>query len=170
MQKGSERRSGWRWSVILFLIALLIATADQLSKNWIRSNLLVGQSYFEAGLFRVIHVSNTGAAFGLFQGQSFILTIIGLAGIAVFLVYILVIYRGAPFLNNLLNRVALGLVFGGALGNLIDRLRFGQVTDFLDFGFWPVFNIADSAVTVGVILFAFSLLSVARTRKSGLSV
>lgn len=170
MQKGSERRSGWRWSVILFLIALLIATADQLSKNWIRSNLLVGHSYFEAGLFRVIHVSNTGAAFGLFQGQSFILTIIGLAGIAVFLVYILVIYRGAPFLNNLLNRVALGLVFGGALGNLIDRLRFGQVTDFLDFGFWPVFNIADSAVTVGVILFAFSLLSVARTRKSGLSV
>lgn len=170
MQKGSERRSGWRWSVILFLIALLIATADQLSKNWIRSNLLVGHSYFEAGFFRIIHVSNTGAAFGLFQGQSFILTIIGLAGIAVFLVYILVIYRGAPFLNNLLNRVALGLVFGGALGNLIDRLRFGQVTDFLDFGFWPVFNIADSAVTVGVILFAFSLLSVARTRKSGLSV
>lgn len=170
MPKGSERRSGWRWSVILFLIALLIAAADQLSKKWIRSNLLAGHSYFEAGIFRIIHVSNTGAAFGLFQGQSFILTIIGLVGIAVFLVYILVIYRGLPFLDNMLNRVALGLIFGGALGNLIDRLRFGQVTDFIAFGFWPAFNIADSAVTVGVILFAFSLLFAARTRKAGSSV
>ena len=170
MQEESERRSGWRRSVILFLIALLIAAADQLSKNWIRSNLLVGHSYFEAGLFRITHVNNTGAAFGLFQGQSFILTIVGLVGIAIFLVYTLVIYRGAPFLDNMLNRAALGLVLGGALGNLIDRLRFGQVTDFIDFGFWPAFNIADSAVTVGVILFAFSLLSVARTRKAGSSV
>ena len=169
MQEESERRSGWRRSVILFLIALLIAAADQLSKNWIRSNLLVGHSYFEAGLFRITHVNNTGAAFGLFQGQSFILTIIGLAGIAIFLVYTLVIYRGAPFLDNMLNRAALGLVFGGTLGNLIDRVRFGQVTDFIVFGFWPAFNIADSAITVGMILFAYSLLSAARTKKAGLS-
>ncbi len=169
MQKESERRSGWRRSAALFLIALLVAAADQLSKNWIRSNLLVGQSYFETGFFRITHVNNTGAAFGLFQGQSFILTIVGMAGIAIFLVYTLVIYRGAPFLDSMLNRAALGLVFGGTLGNLIDRLRFGQVTDFIDFSFWPAFNIADSAITVGVILFASSLLSVAITKKAGLS-
>ncbi len=169
MQKESERRSGWRRSAVLFLIALLVAAADQLSKNWIRSNLLVGQSYFETGFFRITHVNNTGAAFGLFPGQSFILTIVGMVGIAIFLVYTLVIYRGAPFLDNMLNRAALGLVFGGTLGNLIDRLRFGQVTDFIDFGFWPAFNIADSAITVGVILFAYSLLSAAITKKAGLS-
>ncbi len=170
MQKASERRSGWRRSAILFLIALLVATADQLSKNWVRSNLLVGQSYFELGFFRITHVNNTGAAFGLFQGQSFILTIIGLAGIAIFLVYTLVIYRGLPFLDNMTNRAALGLVFGGTVGNLTDRLRFGQVTDFIDFGFWPAFNIADPALIVGVILFAYSLLSAARTGKAGSSV
>ncbi len=62
----------------------------------------------------------------------------------------------------MLGKVALGLVFGGTLGNLIDRFRFGRVTDFIDFGFWPAFNIADSAVTVGVIIFAYSLLRLAR--------
>jgi len=164
MQKASDLRSGWR-NVLFFLIALLVVAADQLSKIWIRSNLLIGQSLFEVGFFRIIHLHNTGAVFGLFQGQSFLLTIIALIGIAVLLVYALVIYRGFSFLDNWLSRSALGLVLGGAVGNLIDRLHFGYVTDFIDFGFWPAFNIADSTVTVGVILFAFSLLRLARARK-----
>ena len=165
MQKASELRSGWWRNTVLFLIALLVVAADQLSKIWIRSNIPFRESQFEAGFFRLTHIHNTGAAFGLFQGQSFLLSIIAMVGMAVFLVYAFVIYRGFPFLDNMLNRVALGLVLGGTVGNLIDRLRLGYVTDFIDFGFWPAFNIADSAVTVGVILFAFSLLSVARTGK-----
>ena len=165
MQKASELRSGWRRNIVLFLIALLVVAADQLSKIWIRSNIPFRESQFEAGFFRLTHIHNTGAAFGLFQGQSFLLSIIAMVGIAVFLVYAFVIYRGFPFLDNMPNRVALGLVLGGTVGNLIDRLRLGYVTDFIDFGFWPAFNIADSAVTVGVILFAYSLLSVARTGK-----
>lgn len=165
MQKASEFRSGWQWNMLLFLIALLVVAADQLSKVWIRSNLLVGQSLFEAGFFRITHVNNTGAAFGLFQGQSFLLTIVALVGITVLLVYTLVIYRKFPLLDNRLGRSTLGLVLGGAVGNLIDRLRFGYVTDFISVGLWPAFNIADSAITVGVILFAYSLLRSARAEK-----
>jgi len=165
MQKASELRSGWQWNMLLFLIALLVVAADQLSKVWIRSNLLVGQSLFEAGFFRIIHVNNTGAAFGLFQGQSFLLTIVALVGITVLLVYVLVIYRKFPLLDNRLGRSTLGLVLGGAVGNLIDRLRFGYVTDFISVGLWPAFNIADSAITVGVILFAYSFLRSARAEK-----
>ncbi len=165
MQKASELRSGWQWNMLLFLIALLVVAADQLSKVWIRSNLLVGQSLFEAGFFRITHVNNTGAAFGLFQGQSFLLTIVALVGITVLLVYTLVIYRKFPLLDNRLGRSTLGLVLGGAVGNLIDRLRFGYVTDFISVGLWPAFNIADSAITVGVILFAYSFLRSARAEK-----
>lgn len=165
MQKASELRSGWQWNMLLFLIALLVVAADQLSKVWIRSNLLVGQSLFEAGFFRIIHVNNTGAAFGLFQGQSFLLTIVALVGITVLLVYVLVIYRKFPLLDNRLGRSTLGLVLGGAVGNLVDRLRFGYVTDFISIGLWPAFNIADSAITVGVILFAYSFLRSARAEK-----
>ncbi len=165
MQKASELRSGWQWNMLLFLIALLVVAADQLSKVWIRSNLLVGQSLFEAGFFRITHVNNTGAAFGLFQGQSFLLTIVALVGITVLLVYTLVIYRKFPLLDNRLGRSTLGLVLGGAVGNLIDRLRLGYVTDFISVGRWPAFNIADSAITVGVILFAYSFLRSARAEK-----
>ena len=165
MQKASEFRSGWQWNMLLFLIALLVVAADQLSKVWIRSNLLVGQSLFEAGFFRITHVNNTGAAFGLFQGQSFLLTIVALVGITVLLVYTLVIYRKFPLLDNRLGRSTLGLVLGGAVGNLIDRIRLGYVTDFISVGLWPAFNIADSAITVGVILFAYSFLRSARAEK-----
>ena len=164
MQKANRLQGRWR-NVVFFLTGLLIVTADQLSKLWIRSNLLVGQSLPEAGFFRLTHVHNTGAAFGLFQDQSFLLTIVALVGIAVLLVYALFIYRRFPFLDDRLGKSALGLVLGGTVGNLIDRLRFGYVTDFIGVGIWPAFNIADSAIVVGVIIFAYSLLPLARAEK-----
>ena len=151
--------------MVFFLTGLLIVTADQLSKLWIRSNLLVGQSLPEAGFFRLTHVHNTGAAFGLFQDQTFALTIVALVGIVILLVYALFIYHRFPFLNNGLGISALGLVLGGTVGNLIDRLRFGYVIDFIDVGIWPAFNIADSAIVVGVIILAYSLLPLARAEK-----
>jgi len=152
------------WSFLL--TALLVVVADQLSKLWIRSKLLVGQSLFEVGFFQIIRLPpNTGAAFGLFQNQSFALTIVAIVGIAAILLYALLIYRRFPFLNNLLGRSALGLILGGTIGNLIDRLRFGGVTDFISIGIWPAFNIADAAIVVGVTLFAYSLLPLARAEK-----
>ena len=163
MQKVESLQGKWR-NVVFLLIALLIVAADQLSKIWIRS-YPEGQAIFETGFFRIIHTHNTGAAFGLFQGHSFALTVVALVTIAVILLYALFIYRRFPILDNRLGKSALGLVLGGAVGNLIDRLRFGYVTDFIDFGVWPAFNIADSAVTVGVIMLAYSLLPLARAEK-----
>ena len=162
MRKANQGK--W-WNVVFFLTGLLIVAADQLSKIWIRTNLAVGQSLPEAGFPRLTHITNTGAAFGLFQGQSFPLTIVALVGVVVLLVYAVLIYRRFPLLDNRLVWVSLGLILGGTVGNLIDRLRLGYVTDFIDFGFWPAFNIADSAVVVGVIIFAYSLLPLARAGK-----
>jgi len=164
MQKVNSLQGKW-WNVVFFLTALLLVAADQLSKLWIRSNLAVGESLFEVGFFRLTYVQNTGAAFGLFQGQSFTLTIVASVGVAALLLYVLFFYHRFPRLNNRLNRVALGLILGGMIGNLIDRICFGYVADFIDFGFWPTFNIADSAGVVGVIIFVYSLLFLARARE-----
>ena len=165
MQKAKSLQGKWR-NVGFFLIALLVVVADQLSKMWIRSNLDVEELLFELGFFRLTHIHNTGAAFGLFRDQSFTLTIVAFVGIVVILVYALIIYRRFPFWDNLLGKSALGLVLGGTVGNLIDRLHLGYVIDFIDVGFWPAFNIADSAITVGVvILLAYSLRSLARAEK-----
>ena len=165
MRKASNPQDRWR-NVVFFLTAFLMVYADQITKLWIRSNLDIGQSLFEVGIFQIIRFPpNTGAAFGLFQGQSFALTIVSLVGIAFLLFYALFIYRRYPLLDNRLSRSALGLILGGTIGNLIDRLRFGGVTDFISIGWWPAFNLADSAVVVGVILFVYSLLPLARARK-----
>ena len=162
MQKANCLPAKWR-NVVFFLTALLIVVADQFSKGWIRS-YTEEQAIFDAGFFRIIHSQNTGAAFGLFQGQNLPLTIIGLVGVAILLLYAVLLYRRFSPLGRLA-WVGLGLVLGGTVGNLIDRLRLGYVTDFIDFGFWPAFNLADSAIVVGVIIFAYSLLSLARAEK-----
>lgn len=144
--------------MLFFLIVLLVAIIDQFTKAWIRSNLTLGQSLFDLGFFRLTYVQNTGAAFGLFPGQSLPLAVISIVGIAILFACAFFYYRRSPFLINRLDKLALGLILGGTIGNLIDRLRFGYVTDFINFNIWPAFNIADSAVTVGVILFVCSLL------------
>ena len=155
----------WRRWTFLF-IAAFVAAADQLSKSWIRANLLPGESFPEIWRFSIAHVQNTGAVFGLFTNQAFLLTLIAIVG----LIVILLFYRYLPQ-SYVLSTIALGLVFGGALGNLIDRIRFGGVTDFIlvrlwDDFYWPAFNIADSAISVGVIvLIVFLLLGL--TKKDG---
>ena len=164
MLKAESPQGKW-WNVVFFLTALLVVTADQLSKIWIRSNLNVSQSLPETGLFRLTHIYNTGAAFGLFQDQSFSLTIVAFIGIVVVLLFVFLVPRRFHFLDNRLGKLALGLVFGGTIGNLVDRLCFGYVTDFIDIGIWPAFNIADSAVTVGVILLLYSLRSLAKGKE-----
>ena len=153
-------------NVIFPLTALLIVVADQLSKLWIRSNLATGESLFEVGFFRLTRVHNSGAAFGLFQGQSFLLTIIALVSVIALLLYAFFFHHKFPFLGNRLGKLALGLVLGGTVGNLIDRIHLGYVTDFIDFNFWPAFNIADSAIVVGIIILAYSLICLARAGKS----
>jgi len=164
MQKANSLGGKW-WNAVFFLTAALVIVADQLSKLWIRSNLLVGQSLFEAGFFQITHIHNTGAAFGLFRGYSFVLTVVASVSIAVLLFYVLFICRRFPRLDSKLSRVTLSLILGGSIGNLIDRIRFGYVIDFIGIGIWPTFNLADSSVTVGAIVFAYSLFRLLRVEK-----
>lgn len=158
MQKGDSQQAKW-WNVIFFFTtALLVVAADQFSKLWIRSNLALGESLFEVGFFRLTYVRNTGAAFGLFRDQAFALAIVGLVFVAALLVYVFFFHRKFPLLDNRLGKLALGLVLGGTVGNIIDRIYLGHVTDFIAVSIWPVFNIADPAIVVGVIILAYFLL------------
>ena len=145
-------------NVVFSLIGLLIVFVDQLSKTWIRTHLTIGQSIYDIGFLRITHISNTGAAFGLFQDQSFALTIIAFIGVVVIVLSVLFSHRYLYIINNMQGKVALGLMLGGAVGNLVDRIGLGHVTDFIDFKIWPTFNVADSAVTVGIIIFAYTIL------------
>ncbi|WP_376791530.1 signal peptidase II [Thermoflexus sp.] len=140
---------GRRW--IIALIALLTFAADQLSKAWVRENLALYESWAPipalARYFTFTHVTNTGIAFGLFREWGSILV-----AVAVVVIAFLLLYTQQLSTARWPIRIALGLQLGGAFGNLIDRIRFGFVTDFLDFKFWPVFNLADSAIVVGMLL------------------
>lgn len=139
--------------------------ADQLTKLWIRSTLDVGEVLWRAGIFSIVRSKNTGAAFGLFQEHSLVIAIVAIVALALVLFYVLWAHRRYPIFNSRLSWVALGLILGGIIGNLIERtcnlvdpLRFLGVTDFISVGWWPSFNIADSSLVVGTILLAYSLL------------
>ncbi len=164
MQKVKSLQGKWG-NVIFLFTALLVVVADQLSKFRIRSNLAIGESLFEVGFFRLTRVHNTGAAFGLFQGQSFLLTIVASIGVAALLFYAFFFHHKFLFLDNRLGKLALGLVLGGTVGNLSDRIHLGYVTDFIAVSIWPAFNIADSAIVVGIIILAYSLIGLARARE-----
>jgi signal peptidase II len=168
MPKVNNPRAG-RY-VAFFLIAFLLVVADQLTKLWIRENLAIGQSLWRWWIFEIGRVPpNTGAAFGLFQDQTLLLVIVSSIGIAFILVYTFLVYRRYPFLDSWFSRVTLGMILGGTIGNLIERVQYllgqsGGVTDFAHIGWWPPFNLADSAVVVGVILFICTLSPLARKR------
>jgi signal peptidase II len=141
-----------------FAIILLVVGCDQLSKVWILQNFeLYESTVIIPGLFNLTFLRNTGAAFGMFAGHAAWwrqLFFIGVAGVA--LVVILVMQRRlGP--QNPKYTVSLGFIGGGAIGNLIDRILYGSVVDFLDVYIgshhWPAFNVADSAICVGVGLF-----------------
>jgi signal peptidase II len=136
-----------------FIVALVVVALDQVTKFFIRANMTLGQSIPEEGFFRITYSTNEGMVFGLFANQTFLITLTAIVGIAA-----IIIYSRYPIFNQVLVRVALGLMLGGAVGNLIDRIRLGEVTDFIDVGAWPVFNLADSAVVVGVVLIIYYFL------------
>ena len=154
---GSSRVA--RSRLLLPIIALSVVTLDQLSKLLVVTYMDLGQSIPAEGFIRLSYRTNTGGAFSILENQGFLLTIAAVIGITVLIVYL----RYLPLGSTLL-KVGLGLDMGGAVGNLIDRLRFGEVTDFMDVGFWPVFNLADSAITIGSLLIAYYLLLAARGR------
>lgn len=139
-----------RWLSFL-AVALAVIALDQVTKALVIANLGLYEQWAPVEALRpyftFTYVQNTGAAFGIFPngGIFFMLIAVVVAGV------ILYFYREMADGHWALS-VALGLQLGGALGNLIDRVRLGYVVDFFDFKFWPVFNIADSAIVVGVFL------------------
>jgi len=141
--------------------------ADQLSKLWVRENLLPGESVPKEGVLRLTYVTNEGIIFGLSAHQALSLILPILVVAAVLFLY----YRYTLFHSGLI-KIALGLVIGGSLGNLVDRIAFGYVTDFIDFRLWgdyhwPAFNLADSALVIGIILFVYFWLRLKLSPKHG---
>lgn len=138
------------------LLAGAVAFFDQATKALIRESLPFGESWPSADWpVKLTHGSNSGAAFGMLQGQGAMLTVVGFVAIAAIFFYY--VY---PPLQAGLQRVGLGLVLGGAVGNLADRLLRGEVTDFIDFPRYPDFNLADSSIVVGlIVIVAASMLS-----------
>ncbi len=141
----------------LFLaVAALVVTFDQLSKLWIRAHLELGESLSITDRLSLTYVGNTGSAFGLLANQTVLLIIIGIASLLIVLLFLRYLSQVTT-----LSMVSIGLIWGGAVGNLVDRLRFGYVTDFIYFRLWgslhwPAFNIADAAITVGVFVLIYS--------------
>ena len=131
-------------------LASAIVGADQATKALVRDRLAEGEAWpSRDALLAISHVENSGAAFGMFQGAGEWLLLVTALGTAAVLVYLLLVPR-----VHGLYLVALSLVLAGAVGNLIDRLAKGTVTDFIDPTHYPAFNIADSSIVVGVVVIA----------------
>lgn len=144
------------------VVALIVILADQASKLWIASHFdLYEVEPVIEGFFNLVHITNTGAAFGLLAGADSWRHVFFLVINTIALVGLAWLYLASPAKSRFL-LWGCSLVFGGAVGNLIDRIRLGSVIDFLDFYVssyhWPAFNVADSAICVGSGLLAFHFL------------
>ena len=137
----------------LAVAGLLVLGADQLTKFFVKSNMVVGQSVPEDSPVRLTYIQNTGSAFGLFANQTIILTIAAALGILVIGFFF---FRGSG--ASTLFGLSLVLQLSGAVGNIIDRVAYGHVIDFIDFRVWPIFNVADSSITIGFLLLAVVLI------------
>lgn len=136
----------WRNDLAFFAIALTVIVLDQVTKWLVRTNLDLFESWPSADSFvRIIHVTNSGAAFGILPGQTTFLLITSSLGLAAILLYYIF-----PPMDHGLIRIALGMQLGGAIGNLIDRVLRGEVTDFVDVGGFPTFNVADASISVSI--------------------
>ena len=138
----------------LCLVVTAAVVADQVTKHVVASQLALDDEVSVVGPFSIHHVQNSGIAFGLFSGATAI--VILLTAIAVGWMVVFFARSGArhPVLP-----VALGLLIGGSISNLADRVRLGHVTDFLDLRYWPAFNLADVCIVVGVVLLLGTMLS-----------
>lgn len=148
----------WSSPLVPMLIGALVVVTDQLTKLWVLANFRLYESKpVISGLFDLTFVTNTGAAFGMLAGDKNVWRQVFFVTVSVVALGVLTMAFRHYRYTGRLYVAAIGMVGGGALGNLIDRFRYGHVVDFLDFYVkdyhWPAFNVADSAITVGVALF-----------------
>ena len=153
-----------RSRISFYILAALVVLIDQISKLLVRIYIPLGSSVPEAGFFRFTYVTNTGGVWGLFQGQLNVLIALSFASMAaVLFCFYFFAYRWRTV------SIALGFILGGIIGNQIDRLWLRTVTDFIDWGDWPVFNIADSAGVIGVAIIVVFLVFFFREKEGGTS-
>jgi signal peptidase II len=150
-------RAQW---VVLLLVAGAAVLADQLTKQVVGRTLSLGEKADIVGPFSIQHVQNSGIAFGLFGSRTSIVIVVTAVAVGAMLVFFARSGRRHPVLP-----VALGLVLGGSIANLVDRVRLGHVTDFLDLAAWPAFNLADTFIVVGVAILFGALVLTDRTQR-----
>lgn len=139
-------------TAILWAIGIIVL--DQFVKYWVVTHMLLGASIpIIADIFHITYILNPGAAFGILENQRYFFIAIAL----VMIIFVLYLYPRIPRQFCLL-RMGVILLVGGAAGNLIDRIRTGLVVDFIDFRIWPVFNIADVSIVIGVSIIIYSML------------
>jgi signal peptidase II len=157
----AERRLGATWLqwASLAAVALAALAADQLTKAIVTSELGLNEEAQVAGPFSIHHVQNSGIAFGFFSSATSL--VILLTGVAVVWMFYFFARSGS---RHTVLPVALGLVIGGSVSNLVDRVRLGHVTDFLDFTYWPAFNLADTFIVVGVAILLLALVAADKRR------
>jgi signal peptidase II len=151
-----------RRDAVFFLIAASVFALDQITKVIVRASLDRGEVWPDRDwIVNIVNVSNSGAAFGILQGQTFFLIGTSIVGVAAIFLY----YMFPPLEHGLL-RAGLALQLGGAAGNMTDRIRSGRVTDWINFDFWPAFNVADASISIGVatIIVFFLLIETDRFR------
>lgn len=152
----------------LFSISGAIVLLDQVTKNIVRSNLHFGeiwpQNHWIVNYARIVHWSNTGAAFGMLRDFGVVFAVLAVVVSIAILIYFPKIPR-----EDWMLRLALAFQLGGAIGNLIDRLTIGHVTDFVSLDSFAVFNVADASISIGVVLLAISLIQRERKEKTAKS-
>jgi signal peptidase II len=162
----AERRLGATWLQWLSLVAVALAAlaADQLTKSIVTSELGLNEEANVIGPFSIHHVQNSGIAFGFFASATSLVILLT----AVAVIWMIYFFARSGSRHTVLP-VALGLVIGGSISNLVDRVRLGHVTDFLDFKYWPAFNLADTFIVVGVAILLLALVAADRhhPRRSG---
>lgn len=141
---GATLTRGARW-LAAGLVVLLVLALDQGTKALVRSSIVPGEQRDVIGPLSFVNVHNRGVAFGFLGGGGALVLVVVLAALALLVVYF------ARHADRPLLWLPTGLVLGGALGNLIDRVHQGHVTDFIRFPHWPAFNVADIAITCGVV-------------------
>jgi signal peptidase II len=142
-------------------VAVAAVAADQLTKHIVSSQLALDDQVKLVGPFSIHHVQNSGIAFGLFSSATAIVIVL-----TAFAVGWMILFFARSGSRHPELPVALGLVIGGSVSNLVDRVRLGHVTDFLDLKFWPAFNLADSFIVVGVGILLLALLAADRPARS----
>ena len=144
--------------IIALLTVFMVVFLDRVTKAFFSQILSLGESLpVIRGFFHITLVHNTGIAFGLFRDQGIVFIIIPVIAIGL-LIYNIYYYRRFEEQISELYIIGFSLILGGAFGNLVDRILYGYVIDFLDLRIWPVFNVADSAITIGALIIAVKCL------------